>query len=265
MEKTVENSSAIREHDLMTEPERPAATAAPIEEIQRGWHELASRVGQLEAERAALQQENKDLRFLLERVIEHRQRSHSELVLLLTGLVSKLPLNEVGVIVAKLVEHNTSVTQMLAALAKGTADAELPKPEVLKTLDQTKRDLLAALKPVVEEFIRLDPPLESATLQSLVSEPDLFFSPRVVRANRCFVKGQVPRERIVREFGEQALVFFNDMTTDPKLNPNPKAEEIVLAFRNDFEALFQANPALLPEKRQDLFALYQKIQQSKAS
>ena len=65
MEKTVENSLAIREHELMTEPEKPAATAAPIEEIQRGWHELASRVGQLEAERSALQQENKDLRFLL--------------------------------------------------------------------------------------------------------------------------------------------------------------------------------------------------------
>src|SRR3982751_2306946 len=98
-------------------------------------------------------------------------------------------------------------------------------------------------------------------LEGLAAEPDQFFSPKVVRATRCFIKGQVPRERIVREFGEAALVFFTDMTTDPKLNPNPKPEEIVLTFRNDFEALFQANPALLPQKRQDLMALYQKVQQ----
>ena len=60
-------------------------SAASVEEIQQGWHELTSRVGQLEAERNLLEQENKALRFLLERVIDHRQKSHSELVLLLTG------------------------------------------------------------------------------------------------------------------------------------------------------------------------------------
>jgi hypothetical protein len=137
------------------EPEvRPAAAAttstASLEEIQEGWHELTSRVGQLEAERNLLEQENKALRFLLERVVDHRQKSHSELVLLITGLVSKLQINDVGVIVSRLVEHNTNVSQYLAALVKGTVDVAMPQPAILKTLEQTKRDLTAALKPLVD-------------------------------------------------------------------------------------------------------------------
>ena len=39
----------------------------------------------------------------------------------------------------------------------------------------------------------------------------------------------------------------------------------MLAFKNDFEALFEQQPALLPDKRQDLLALYQKVQRSKAA
>src|SRR5439155_26922194 len=63
----------------------------------------------------------------------------------------------------------------------------------------------------------------------------------------------------------EALVFFNDTTTDPKLNPTPKPEEIALAFKSDFETLFQQNPAVIPDKRQELMALYQGVQRSKAS
>lgn len=237
---------------------------ASVEEIQQGWHELSLRVGQLEVEKGALEQENKALRMLLDRVIEHRQKSHTELVLLLTTLVSKLPINDVGVIVSRLVEHSTNVSEVLAALAKGAVEAHLPQPAVLKALDQTKRDLAEALKPVVEELIQLDTPLENEMLQSLIGQPERFFSPQAVRANRCFVKHQVPRERIVRDYGEEALIFFNDMTTDPKLNPRPKKEEIVLAFKPDFEALFQQNPGLIPNKRQELLALYQKVQRCKA-
>src|SRR5262249_54527421 len=81
----------------------------------------------------------------------------------------------------------------------------------------------------------------------------------------CFAKGQVPRERIVREFGEDALVFFNDMTTDPKLNPRPKLEEIVLGFKPEFEELFNQNPGILPGKRDQLLALHQKVQRSKGN
>src|SRR5262249_49100901 len=80
----------------------------------------------------------------------------------------------------------------------------------------------------------------------------------------CFVKGQLPRERVVREFGEEALCLFNDMTTDPKRNPRPKAEEIVLAFKPDAEAIAPQSP-LAPERRKDLLALSQRIQCSKAS
>lgn len=240
---------------------RPVAT---VDEIQKEWHELKLRVQLLDAECDALERDNKTLRFLLERVIEHRQKSHGELVLLLSGLVSKLPINDIGVIVSRLVEHNASVSEMCTALVKGKAEAAMPQPQLLKALDQTKRDLAAALKPTVEELVQTDPPLDHELLRSLVTKPDLFFSPPVVRAHRCFVKGQLPRERIVREFGEAALVFFTDMTTDAKRNPRPKAEEIVLSFKNDFDALFQQNPTLLGEKGAALQTLHQRVQRSKA-
>ncbi len=249
---------------------RPSAgTATPsasLEEIQETWHELTSRVGQLEAERNLLEQETKALRFLLERVIDHRQKSHSELVLLITGLVSKLQINDIGVIVSRLVEHNTNVSQYLAALVKGAVDVAMPEPAILKTLEQTKRDLVAAFKPLIDELTQSGASFEPELLQSLLKNPEQFYSQRMVRANRCFIKGQVARERVVKEFGPEALIFFNDMTTDPKLNPNPKPEEIVLNFKNDFESLFQQYSAagLVPEKWQGLPALYQSIQKSKA-
>jgi hypothetical protein len=251
---------------VITSDEQHQATspAATTEDIQKGWNELKLRVEQLEADRGALQQENKALRVLLERAIEHRQKSHSELVNILTTLVSKLPVNDIGVIISKLVEHNTNVSQVLGAMTKVTDEAELPQPEILKTLDRTKRDLLAAAKQAAAELARLDPPLERELLESLSTDPELFFSPRMVRANRCFAKGQVPRERVIREFGEESLLFFKDMTTDAKLNPRPKPEEVVLAFRNDFETLIQQEAAWLPSKRPHLEALYQQIQRSKA-
>ncbi len=247
------------------QPGQPTSTrpTASADEVQKGWHELTLRVAQLEAERAVLEQDHKTLRTLIGRVIEHRQKSHGELVLLLSGLVSKLPINDVGVIVSKLVEHNAHVNEVCAALARGKADAPLPQPSVLLALDQVKRDLAAALKPAVEELIQLDPSLEKPLLASLIAHPERFFLPAVVRANRCFIKGQLPRERILREFGEAALIFFNDLTTDPKLNPRPKSDEIVLAFKNDFEALFEQNSALIPDQRKALFDLYQRIQRTK--
>jgi hypothetical protein len=236
-----------------------------LEEIQQGWHDLKLRVAQLEAEKAVLAQENKDLRALLERVIEHRQKSHTELINLLSGLVSKLPINDIGVVIARLMEHNAHVGEVCAALAKGKVEATQIQPQMLRVLDQTKRDLRTAIEPAVEELIQLDAPLEPALLRSLVANPDSYSSPAFVRASRCFVKGQVPRERVEREFGEGALVFFNDMTTDPKLNPRPKAEDIVLVFSGGFEAQLQQNPGVLPEgKRASLQALYQSVQRSKA-
>ena len=248
----------------MAETESPATTLASIEEIQKGWRELTSRVAQLEAENSALEEENKAFHFLLERIVEHRQKSHGELVLLLTNLVSKLPINDIGVVVSRLVEHNTNVSATCAALAKGNAEASLPQPTVLKALEQTKRELEDALKPLVEEFVQLDTPFESEMLRSLIENPDLFFSPAYIRANRCFLKGQVPRERVVKQFGEQALIFFNDLTTDPKLNRNPSPEEIVLGFKPDFEALFQQHAAALRDKGEGVLALYKKVQRSKA-
>lgn len=235
------------------------------EEAQPDWHELTLRVAQLEAAVGAAAQENKSLRLLLERAIEQRRKTHTELVMILTNLVGKLPLNDVGVIVSKLVEHNTTMSQFGGAQAGHAGAAVLSQPEVLKTLDQKKREIVAALRPAIEDLIKLDTPLESQMLESFLAKPDLFFSPRVVRANRCFVKGYVPRERIVREFGEEALVFFNDLTTDPKHNPRPKAEEIVLGFKEDFEALVERNPGVAAAKRQELLALYRRVQRSKAA
>jgi hypothetical protein len=236
-----------------------------VEDIQKGWQALASRVDQLEAERGALVEENKALRALLEKTIEHRQKSHGELVNLIAGLVSKLPINDVGVVVSRLVEHNTHVTEVCAALANGKIEGNVLQPAILKVMEQTKRDLTDAIKPTVDELIRLDTPLETKVLQSFAAQPDSFFSPEIVRANRCFVKGQVPRERIVREFGDAALVCFNDLTTDPKLNPRPKPEEIVLAFKSDFESLLKQESTLSADKKKELSALHQKIQRSKAT
>lgn len=264
----MEKAQPIRDITGMLQTGTLPAAAGPlmtVEEIQKGWHELRLRVEQLEAERTTLEQENKTLRQLVERIIEHRQKSHSELILLLTGLVSKLPINDVGVVVSRLVEHNTNVTQYLAALTKGVADGSFAfaQPAVLKNLEETKRELATALKPMIEELLQLNTPLEKELLESFGAQPDAFFSPRACRANRCFIKGQVPRERVMREFGPDALVFFNDITTDPKLNPHPKPEEIVLCFRGDFEAFYEQNPALLPDKRAGLHDLHRRVQGSK--
>ena len=248
----------------MTSTENAANPVASAEEVQKGWHELALRVKQLETERAAQEQENKTLRGLLERVIEHRQKSHSELILLLTGLVSKLPINDVGVIVSKLVEHNAGVAEVCAALAHGKADAPLPQPMVLKALEQTKGELLAGIKLTVDELIALNTPLDTEMLKGFISQPESFFSPSVIRATRGFIKGQVPRERVVKEFGDAALSLFNDVTTG-KLNPNPKPEEISLAFKSDFEALVSQTDGLAPDKQEKLRALHQKVQKSKSA
>ena len=250
----------------MADSENTTKAVATVEEIQHGWHDIASKVRQLESEEAALEDENKALRALLERVIEHRQKSHGELVLLLTSLVSKLPINDVGVLVAKLMEHNTNVCEACSAFSKGNTDTiTMVRPSILKALEDTKRDLADSIKLTVEELIGLEAPLEKPMLESLVKEPDLFFSAPVIRASRCFLKGQVPRERVVREFGEEALVFFDDLTTDPKRNRNPKPEEILLGFKSDFETLFQQQPSLLGEKRDALMGLYRKVQSSRAS
>lgn len=248
----------------MTESDKAAPTLADLEEVQTDWSYLKSRVSQLEMERCALERELKTLRALVERVVEHRQQSHSELVLLLTNLVSKLPSHNLSILVAQLMEHNTQVSEMCAALVKGKTGAALPQPSVLKALEETKRELAAAIPPAVEALLGLHPPLETGRLRALSADPEQFFAPATVRAHRCFLKGQVPRERVVSEFGETALPLFHDLTTDPKLNPRPQPEEIVLAFHPDFEALLPRQPGLTPEQRAGLQQLFQRVQDSKA-
>jgi hypothetical protein len=250
----------------MSDSEMEAGKPASVEEIQGGWQELMLRLNQLEAKNSNLERENKAQRMLLERVIDHRQKSHNELVLLLTNMVSKLPMKDVGGLVSRLVEHNKEVGHYLTALIKGAEDIDnAPPPAILKSIDQSKRELLTAIKTFTAELMKLDPPMECGVMEHLCSEPESFFSPRTIRANRCFVKGYVPRERVVREFGEAALIFFNDVTTDPKLNPFPKADEIALAFKSDFETLLQQNPTIAAEKRAELTGLYQRVQRSKGA
>jgi len=248
----------------MADNENGPGPVAAVEEIQKSWHDLNLKVRQMDAELTMVEQENKVLRSLLERMVEHRQKSHSEMVSILTSLVTKLPINDIGVVVSRLVEHNAQVNEVCAALAKGKMDDNQLQPVILKLLEKAKDNLTTFLKATAEELLRLEAPFEDGLLQSLIEKPDKFHSPAFVRANRAFVKGQVPRERIVKEFGEEALVFFKDITTDPKLNPHPKPEEIMLAFPNDFENLLQQNPGAVPARRNELTALHRKIQQSKA-
>jgi hypothetical protein len=247
----------------MAQTENGTDPAASVEEIQKRWNNFTLRVEQLETGNSALEGENKLLRQLLERVIEHRKKSHTELVNLVTTLVTKLPFNDLGVIVTRLVEHNNQVAEISAALIGGKLDENQLQPAVLKLLDKTKRDLTAAVKPLAEELIKLDTPLETSMLQSIIAQPENFFTPPVVRACRCFVKGQLPRERVIRQFGEPALVFFKDLTTDVKYNPRPKPEEIVLGFAGDFDALLAQHPNAIGDKKAELLALHQKIKESR--
>lgn len=211
----------------MAESDNGASPVPPVGEIQKGWQDLNLRVRQLDAELTTLEHENKSLRSLLERIVEHRQKSHAEMVSILTSLVTKLPINDVGVVVSRLVEHNAQVNEVSAALAKGRIEESQLQPVILKALERTKDDLAVVLKNAVAELTKLDAPFEAGMLQSLVEKPGNFHSPAFTRANRGFVKGQLPRERVVKEFGEEALVFFKDVTTDPKFNPRPKPEEII--------------------------------------
>jgi len=247
----------------MSAPQDNTIALVSVDKIQRDWLDLTLRVAQSETECLALEAENKALRSLLERVIEHRQKSHGELVNLLTTLVSKLPLNDVGVLVARLVEHNQHVTEVSASLIKGKLEDNVLQPALLKSLDKTKRDLADAFKPEVEHLLKLDTPFEAGVLQSLLAKPDNFFSPAVARANRAFVKGQLPRERIVKEFGADALIFFKDVTTDVKFNPRPKPEEIMLTFKPDFTELLKQNPHAAGGKITELETLQQKVRLSR--
>ena len=88
----------------MSKSEAVASPSPTMGEDSQSLHDLVLRVAELEASRAALEQENKTLRLLLEKVIAHRQKSHGELVMLLTSLISKLPINDIGGIVSRLVD-----------------------------------------------------------------------------------------------------------------------------------------------------------------
>jgi hypothetical protein len=261
----LETAAGIDEYVCMAENENGDSPVPSVEEMQKGWHDMNLKLRLMDAELTTVEQENKDLRSLLERVVEHRQKSHAEMVNILTSLVTKLPINDIGVVVSRLVEHSAQVNAVSAALAKGKMDDSQLQPVILKVLEQTKDDLAAVLKASVEELLKLDAPFEAGLLESLLEKPDNFYSPAFVRANRGFVKGQLSRERIIKEFGEEALVFFKDLTTDAKLNPRPKPEEIMMAFQNDFEALLQQNPDIASAKRNELIALHRKVQASKTS
>jgi len=247
----------------MAETDNNPGPAVALEKIQQEWHDLTLRVAQLETERGALEDENKKLSALLERVIEHRQQSHSELVTLLTTLVSKLPINDIGAVVSRLVEHNSQVTEVSASLTKGKIEEHHLQPTILKQLDKVRRELKATVQAAVEELVKTNAPFEAGMLQSLVAQPENFQQPAVVRACRGFVKGQLPRERVVREFGEPALVFFKDVTTDVKFNPRPKPDEIMFVFQPDFEPLLAQHPAAAGANRAELLALFQKVRASK--
>jgi regulator of replication initiation timing len=249
----------------MSEPQDTTIAIASVEKIQREWQDLKLRVAQLETGNSALEQENKALRQLLERSVEYRKKSHGELVTLLTTIVSKLQLNDVGVLVARLVEHAQHVNEVSAALIHGKSDDGIMQPAILKALDKTKATLRDAIKPLVDELIQLQTPFDHAMLQSLVEKPDNFFKPQDIRASRGFVKGQVPRERILKEFGDEALVFFKDRTTDPKLNPRPKQDEIMLSFLPEFEELLKQHPNAAAAKHDELVTLFHRVRDGRNS
>jgi hypothetical protein len=249
----------------MADTQNGAAPVPSLEEIQRDWHTLTSRIQQSEREYVVLEQENKALRSLLERVVEHRKKSHGELVNLITTMLTKLPINDVGVLVSRLVEHSAAVNEVSAALIHGKNEENILQPAILKALDKAKHDLKAAVAPLAEELIALNSALEPALLREVAAHPESFFTPANLRASRGFVKGQIPREQILKDFGADALVFFKDVTTDPKHNPRPRAEEIMLCFLGDFEELLRQNPGAAAGKGAELLALQKRVRESRES
>ena len=249
----------------MSEPQDNSITVVSVAKMQHEWNDLTLRIAQLETANLGLEKENKAFKQLLERSVEYRKKSHSELITLLTTIVSKMQLNDVSVLVARLVEHGQHVNEVSAALINGRNDEGVLQPAILKVLDKTKRELRDAIPPLVAELIALNTPLDHAMLQSLVEKPDNFYNPHVIRASRGYVKGQVPRERILKEFGDESLIFFKDLTTDPKFNPRPKAEEIMLGFVPDFDALLAQNPNVAAAKRDELISLHQRARDSRGN
>ena len=247
----------------MAELQNVDGAAPALEEIQRDWPGVKSRLQDAELQCRVLEQENKALRGLLEKVVEHRKKSHSELVTLITTLATKMPINDVGTIITRLMEHGASVNEVCSALISGRNEENFLQPAILRALDKAKSELTAAIKPLVEELIRLEAPLDPVQLRALVEKPEIFFSPAGRRANRGYVKGQVPQEHIIRDFGEEALGFFKNMTTDAVHNPRPRPEEIMLAFRGDFEELLRQPSPLSEAKREGLLGLHRRIRQSR--
>ena len=186
----------------MLEMPKVSAVVPALEEIQRDWPDLKLRLQDTEVQCRVLEQENKALRGLLEKVVEHRKKSHSELVTLVTTLATKMPINDVGMIVTRLMEHGASVNEVCSAIISGRNEENFLQPAILRALDKAKNELTAAIKPLVEELIRLEAPLDPGQLRALIDQPEAFFTPAGRRANRAYVKGQVPQEQIVRDFGE---------------------------------------------------------------
>jgi len=247
----------------MAELQNVDAAVPTLAEIQRDWPDVRSRLEVAEVQCRVLEQENKALRGLLEKVVEHRKKSHAELVTLITTLATKLPINDVGMIITRLIEHGNSVNEVCSAIISGRNEDNFLQPAILRALDKAKSELTAAIKPLVEELIRLEAPLDPGKLRGLIDQPEAFFTPAGRRANRGYVKGQVPREQVVHDFGEEALGFFKDMTTDAVHNPRPRPEEIMLAFRGDFEELLRQPSPLAEAKREGLVVLHRRVRQSR--
>jgi len=247
----------------MPEMQNVSAAVPTLEEIQRDWPDVRLRLQDAEVQCRVLEQENKTLRGLLEKVVEHRKKSHSELVTLVTTLATKMPINDVGMIVTRLMEHGASVNEVCSAIISGRNEENFLQPAILRALDKARGELTAAIKPLVEELIRLEAPLDPGHLRELIDKPEAFFSPAGRRANRGYVKGQVPQEQIIRDFGEEALGFFKNMTTDAVNNPRPRPEEIMLAFRSDFDELMRQPSPLAEAKREGLLVLHRRIRQSR--
>ena len=245
----------------MPEMQNVSAAVPTLEEIQRDWPDVRLRLLDAEVQCHVLEQENKALRGLLEKVVEHRKKSHSELVTLITTLATKMPINDVGMIVTRLMEHGASVNEVCSAIISGRNEENFLQPAILRALDKARGELTAAIKPLVEELIRLEAPLDPGQLLGLIDKPENFFTPAGRRANRGFVKGQVPREQLVRDFGEEALVFFKDMTTDAVHNPRPRPEEIMLAFKGDCDELLRQPSPLAEAKREGLLTLHRRVRQ----
>ncbi len=249
--KWLERTRGIGEYIFMAQTENDPGPVPSVEEIQKAWRELTLKVGQLDAELTAAQQDNKVLRSLMERMIEHRQRSHSELI-----THSHRPRRQIAPQRPR--RHRLAAGRAQRAGRRGFRQpcqgenrgrsAAARHPEGAGENQARPRHRLEGPPPGnwrgSTRHSRPASSSRSSSSRTPFSRPPSSAPPAVTS------RATSPRERVVKEFGEEALVFFKDLTTDVEIQSAPQAGRnragLQKRFRGAAEKQFRHQPRQTP-------------------